>query len=176
MSKVVNDPFGGAYPASVTALVYNRTGATLSKGSVATLDLAQTTTEVTKAIPGQEGSVFGNIRSVVNGNSSINAPQVILLEDIADDAAGLVCLRGVVQAKVGTSAVASTASATAGTLLTVKNGKAYFDIADSAAPTVGTVLKAQLMEATSTFAADNAEEDRYVLFDGMFGFGTYAAS
>jgi hypothetical protein len=157
----------------VKARVVNRAGATLVKGSVAVMDILQSQAETTTATPGVEGSIFGNIRGVYTAALDAHAPQVILLEDIDDNAEGYVCLRGVVQALVGTSNASTDASATAGEFVEPASAKAFFDLAGSF--TVGHKVTATLLEDTSTFT-NGQSELRLVLFDGLFGHGLYAAS
>jgi hypothetical protein len=174
MSRVVNAPAGGAYPEMVKVRVMNRAGAALSKGTVAILDILQSQAEVTTAVPGVEGSIFGNIRGVYTAGLDAHAPQVILLEDIADNAEGYVCLRGVVHALVGTSNTATDAAASTGEFVEPANAKSFFDLAGSFS--VGHKVCALLLEDTSTFTVNGTSELRLVLFDGLFGHGLYAAS
>lgn len=74
----------------------NRTGATLTTGQIAMLDLAGTQAETTSITVGAASSAFANVGPVTQQGHDDGFPIVVALEDIADNATGRFCLQGIV--------------------------------------------------------------------------------
>lgn len=90
-------PLGiGDFVPNIEHQFWNRTGATLTKGQVAMVDLIGTQAESTSIIPGADGSCFGNLTPVTQASLENGFPIVVCLDDsVADNALGKFGMVGV---------------------------------------------------------------------------------
>lgn len=180
----INPPWGFGFGVW-KGKAFNRLGATVTKGSVALLDLGTTQPETNNNTLGLADSGFANARAVAAAGQAYH-PRVVLLDDsVADNALGTWALAMCpIPAKVGTTlgtGGGATTSALDGAALIVNPSKVFFDIHQPQATGASIVLTgfafqkvaAILLEDTPTFTANDESVLLNVALDGWAGFGTF---
>ena len=149
--------------------LYNRTGGALSRGALVELDLHQVAAETTGIDFHDASSVFANAVTPASATLSFGWYAVLLDASLADNAKGRFALWGKIQALVEDDA---DSLAVGDPLQPVDATGNLVGIASGAATAGAKIIARALEDVTTPTTAELAT----VLFNGVTGFGTFAAS
>ena len=176
---------GDYFPAKF-ARFYNRTGAAVVRGQVAMMDLSGTQSETTSIVPGGTGagtSIWENLGPITQAAYDNGYACMVAVEDIADNAIGLWCLRSpyieiaVVDADVSTTDVVRgsplcvlvTQASSAGGALTTGGAAVQAFVSGTAMRPIGQALEAAAADSTDTDRLINASNHlRWCVFTGGY--------
>lgn len=163
-------PGFGIFPANMKRRVINRTGATLSTGMIAMLDVAQSATEVTTVTLGDDNGIWSNVVLPTAAAIDCDIPAFfcIALSDIADNASGICMFHGICDA------LCESATGGAGTVGARLSPTTAGVLDATSASAASERIVAMLMEAFTARTA--AEALSKVYFNGLVPLGIYATA